>query len=109
MTRPELMKKFQLSAEALAISLKRLLKANAITSAEFESFRSCRDEHSEGGNSRSSLGNHPIPMVTICEVGKPGTRYLVRIFLRTGSVSLGLKLKSTRRNPLRLSVMNLER
>ena len=39
MARSELMKKYQLSSEALASSLNRLLKANAITSAEFETFQ----------------------------------------------------------------------
>jgi Mor family transcriptional regulator len=84
MARSELMKKYQLSSEALASSLNRLLKANAITSAELERFNSCRDEHSSGGSSRGSVRNQPIPVVTICEVGKPGTRYLVRDISENG-------------------------
>jgi len=84
MARSELMKKYQLSSEALASSLDRLLEANAITSAEFETFSSCRGEHSSGGGSRSSVRNQPIPVVTICEVGKPGTRYLVRDISENG-------------------------
>ena len=84
MARSELMKKYRLTSEALASSLNRLLKANAITSAEFETFSSSRDEHSSGGSSRSSLRNHPIPVVTICEVGKPGTKYLVRDISENG-------------------------
>jgi Mor family transcriptional regulator len=84
MARSELMTKYQLSSEALANSLKRLLKANAITSAEFETFSSCHGEHSIGVSSRGAERNHPIPVVTICEVGKPGTRYLVRDISENG-------------------------
>ena len=91
MARSELMKKYQLSSEALESSLKRLLKANAITSAELETFSSCSDEHSNWGFSRGSMRNHPIPVVTICEVGKPGTRYLVRDISENGIGVTGIK------------------
>jgi len=84
MARSELMEKYQLSAETLASSLKRLVKANAITSAEFETFRYFDGEQRTERDSRGAPRNHPIPVVTICEVGKPGTRYLVRDISENG-------------------------
>ncbi|MGO9569448.1 MAG: PilZ domain-containing protein [Desulfomonilaceae bacterium] len=84
MTRSGLMKKYQLSSEALASSLNRLLKANAITSAEFDTFRYFDGEQRTERDSRGAPRNHPIPVVTICEVGKPGTRYLVRDISENG-------------------------
>jgi uncharacterized protein (DUF433 family) len=78
MARSELMTKYQISSDALASSLKRLLEENAITSAEFETFRSFDHQQITERDSRRTLRNNPIPVVTICEVGKPGTRYQVR-------------------------------
>jgi len=93
MARSELMTKYQLSSEALASSLKRLLEENAITSAEFEAFSSCHGEHSIGGSSRVAERNHPIPVVTICEAGKPGTRYQVRDISENGIGIIGIKAR----------------
>ena len=84
MAPPELMEKYQLSSEALASSLKMLLKANAITSAEFKTFRSLDGDKITARDLRGALRNLPIPVVTICEVGKPGTRYLVRDISENG-------------------------
>jgi uncharacterized protein (DUF433 family) len=91
MARKELMTKYQLSSEALASSLKRLLNANAITSAEFETFRSFDDEQITERDSRGTLRNSPIPVVTICEAGKPGTRYQVRDISENGIGIIGIK------------------
>lgn len=91
MARSELMTKYQLSSEALASSLKRLLKANAINSAEFETFRSFDDEQITERDSRGTLRNSPIPVVTICEQGKPGTRYQVRDISENGIGIIGIK------------------
>jgi uncharacterized protein (DUF433 family) len=93
MARSELMTKYQLSSEALASSLKRLLEENAITSAEFETLSSCHGEHSIGGSSRVAERNHPIPVVTICEAGKPGTRYQVRDISENGIGIIGIKAR----------------
>ncbi|MGO9569249.1 MAG: PilZ domain-containing protein [Desulfomonilaceae bacterium] len=84
MESPELMEKYQLSAEALAKALKLLLEANAIGQDEFETFRYFDGEQRTERYSRRTARNHPIPVVTICEVGKPGTRYLVRDISENG-------------------------
>ena len=91
MARSELMTKYQLSSEALASSLKRLLKANAITSAEFETFRSFDDDQITERDSRGTLRNSPIPLVTICEAGKPGSRYQLRDISENGIGIIGIK------------------
>jgi Mor family transcriptional regulator len=91
MAPPVLMKKYQLSSEALASSLKRLLKANVITSAEFETFRSFDGEQITERDSRETPRNHPIPVVGICEVGKPGTRYQVRDISENGIGIVGIR------------------
>ncbi len=91
MAPPELMEKYQLSSEALASSLKRLLKANAITSAEFDTIRSLDGHKRNARDLRGALRNHPIPVVTICEVGKPETRYLVRDISENGIGIIGIR------------------
>jgi PilZ domain len=93
MARSELMTKYQLSSETLASSLKRLLKENAITSAEFETFRCFDDERITERDSRGALRNSPIPVVTICEAGKPGTRYQVRDISENGIGIIGIKAR----------------
>ena len=85
------MTKYQLSSEGLASSLKRLLKANAITSAEFETFRSFDDEQITDRDARGTPRNSPIPVVTICEAGKPGTRYQVRDISENGIGIIGIR------------------
>ena len=93
MARWEIMKKYQLSSQALASSLKRLLKANAITSAEFETFRSFDGERRTERDSRGTQRNQPIPVVTICEAGKPGTRYQVRDISESGVGVSGIRAR----------------
>ena len=91
MANSDIMTKYQLSAEGLGSALKRLLKAKAISPAEFEAFSNFRNEHSTGGDSRGTQRNNPIPVVTICEVGKPGTSYLVRDISENGIGITGMK------------------
>ena len=90
MARTELMEKYQLSSEALESCLKRLVKLNTISSAELEAYSSSHDEQSNWGFSRSSMRNNPIPAVTIFEVGKPETRYLLRDISENGIGVTGL-------------------
>ena len=87
----KLMKKYQLSSEAFSSSLKRLYKANAITSAELEVYNSYNGSRISGGSLRTQLRNLPIPVVTICEVGKPGTKYLVRDISENGIGVTGIR------------------
>ena len=74
MARSKLMTKYQLSSEALASSrsgdLRQMLslQPNSRLSALFTTNRSL-DGLTRYGE------KHPIPVVTICEAGKPGTRY----------------------------------
>ena len=42
-------------------------------------------------DSRGTLRNSPIPVVTICEVGKPGTRYQVRDISENGIGIIGIR------------------
>jgi uncharacterized protein (DUF433 family) len=90
MARSDIMTKYQLSSEGLESALKPLLKADAISRVEFEAFSTFREEHSTGVDSRGTLRNHPIPVVTIYEVGKPGTRYLVRDISENGISITGM-------------------
>ena len=91
MAPPEVMEKYQFSAEGLAKSLKLLLEANAIGQAEFETFWSFDGEQSTDRDSRGTPRNHPIPVVTICELGEPGTRYQVRDISENGIGIIGIR------------------
>ena len=84
MTHSELMKKYQLSTEGLATALKFLIKASATGRDELETLSSFHDGDRTARDLRDTPRNHPIPVVTICEVGKPGTRYLVRDISENG-------------------------
>jgi hypothetical protein len=61
--------------------------------AELEAFSTFRDEQSTGVDSRGTLRNNPIPVVTIREVGKPGTRYQVRDISENGIGIIGIKAR----------------
>jgi uncharacterized protein (DUF433 family) len=84
MVRSDLMKKYSLSPEGLESALKPLLEAEAISSVEFEAFRTFREEYRTGGDSRGTLRDHPIQVVKIYESGKPETKYLVRDISENG-------------------------
>ncbi|MGO9566221.1 MAG: PilZ domain-containing protein [Desulfomonilaceae bacterium] len=87
----ELMTKYQLSAEGLAKVFKCLLEANAVGQAEFETFRYFDVEQRTKRDSRGTPRNYPIPVVTICEVGKPGTRYRVLDISENGIGIVGIR------------------
>jgi Mor family transcriptional regulator len=91
MTHSELMGKYQLSTEGLASSLKFLVRANAIGQDELGPLSFFHNERKTVTESRKTPRNHPIPVVTICEVGKPGARYLVRDISEEGIGIAGIR------------------
>jgi uncharacterized protein (DUF433 family) len=91
MARSELMEKYQLSAEGLSKAVKLLLEVNAISRNDLENFGSFHDEQRTVRDSRGMPRNHPVPVVTICEVGRPETRYLVRDVSENGIGIAGIK------------------
>jgi uncharacterized protein (DUF433 family) len=91
MTDSELMEKYKLSAEGLATALKFLINANAIGPDELETLNSSGDGDRTLQDSRGTPRNHPIPVVTICEVGKPGANYLVRDISEKGLGIAGIR------------------
>ncbi len=86
----EIMRKYHLSAEGFASALKLLLEASAITWTEFKIFKSAGDDTMSWRNSRRTARNHPIPVVTVYEDGKPGTRFLIRDISEEGVGVIGL-------------------
>ena len=91
MTHSELMKKYQLSTEGLASALKFLIKASAIGRDKLETFGLFSDGDRTVRDSRRTPRNNPIPVVTICEVGKPGTSYVVRDISEMGIGIAGIR------------------
>jgi Mor family transcriptional regulator len=78
MDHSELMKKYGLSTEGLETALKLLVNENAVSRDEFGTPSPFRGEERTVRDSRGTPRSQPIPVVTICELGKPETRYLVR-------------------------------
>jgi uncharacterized protein (DUF433 family) len=78
MTNSELIQKYKLSTEGLASARKFVVKARATDRDELETLGSFDDGDITVQDSRGTPRNHPIPVVTICEDGKPDKRYLVR-------------------------------
>jgi uncharacterized protein (DUF433 family) len=91
MTNSALMKKYQLTAEGFANARKFLVRTNAIDWHELESLSSFGDGDRPVGDSRGTPRNHPIPVVGVCEVGRPGTRYVVRDVSEQGIGVAGIR------------------
>jgi uncharacterized protein (DUF433 family) len=91
MTHAKLMEKYQLTTEGLANARKFLIKANAIDRPKLKVLSSFGDGDRSGRDSRGTPRNHPIPVVTVCEVGRPGTRYVVRDVSEEGIGVAGIR------------------
>lgn len=83
--------KYHFSTEGFQNALKLLLEANAITWTEFKNFKSADCDQIVPRDSRRTPRNQPIPVVTVCEVGKPGARYLVRDISEEGIGIIGIR------------------
>ena len=87
----ELRRKYRLSLKSLESALKLLLEATVITWDEFKTFRSAAGHRGAEQDLRQTLRKHPIPLVTVYEDGKPGTRFVVRDISEKGIGIVGIR------------------
>lgn len=91
MSRSELSNKYGLSPDALTSVLYRLLEENLIRQTEIDNLTGVSADETKRLEARSQIRIRPVPVVALCEVGKPRRQYVLRDITERGLGVEGIK------------------